>query len=383
MGGRGMTATVGIIGGGQLARMTHQAAIALGVRVVVLDEDPGAPAVEAGAAHVLGRPDRLDDLLALATRCDVVTVDHERTPAALLAALVERGHRVAPGPGAARLGQDKAAARTVLGARGVPVAPWALVGDPGAIARFGADHGWPLVLKAPTGGYDGRGVWVADDLTAASAALARADGPLLVEPRLPFAHELAVMVVRSWSGEVHAYPPVATVQRDGQCHEVLLPAGVPVAVATQARQLAVRIAEAAELVGGHGRRALRGRRRAAAQRARRAPHNSAHLTIEACATSQFENHLRAVLDLPLGATDPIVPAACMRNVLGAPDGSDPFVGLHRALAVPGAHVHRYGKDPRPHRKVGHVTATGADLAEARALAARAADALGPFPAAAA
>ena len=383
MGGRGMTTTVGIIGGGQLARMTHQAAIALGVQVVALDEDPGAPAVVAGAAHLSGRPDRLDDLLALAARSDVVTVDHERTPAALLAALVERGHRVAPGPGAARLGQDKAAARTVLGARGVPVAPWALVGDPGAIARFGDGHGWPLVLKAPTGGYDGRGVWVADDLAAASAALARADGPLLVEPRLPFGHELAVVVVRSWSGEVHAYPPVETVQRDGQCHEVLLPAGVPVAVATQARQLAVRIAEAAELVGVMAVELFVVDDELLLNELAVRPHNSAHLTIEACATSQFENHLRAVLDLPLGATDPIVPAACMRNVLGAPDGSDPFVGLHRALAVPGVHVHRYGKDPRPRRKVGHVTATGADLAEARALAARAADALGPSPAAAA
>lgn len=375
MGGGGVTATIGIIGGGQLARMTQQAAIALGIQVLVLDDDPGAPAAAAGAEQLLGRPDRLADLLGLAARCDVVTVDHERTPAALLATLAQRGHRVAPGAAAARLGQDKAEARAVLGDHGVPLAPWRLATTGDELDAFAELHGWPLVLKAPTGGYDGRGVWIAPDRAAGEQVLAHGR-PVLVEPHLPFRHELAVLVARSWSGEVVAYPPVETVQRDGQCHEVLLPAAVPVRVATEARQLAVRIAEAVELVGVMAVELFVLDDRLLLNELAVRPHNSAHLTIEACATSQFENHLRAVLDLPLGATDPIVAAACMVNVLGPPDGSDPFADLHRALAVPGAHVHRYGKEPRPARKVGHVTATGRDLPEARALAARAADALG-------
>lgn len=377
MGHRRLTPTVGIVGGGQLARMLHQAAIGLGVRTVVLDPDPGAPAVLAGAGHVPGQPDQLDDLLALAEAADVVTLDHEQVPADLLDRLADRGHRVAPGAAAARLGRDKAEARLVLGAHGVDLAPWVLTDEIGAIDAFAERHDWPLVLKAPTGGYDGRGVQVAADRAAAVEALVEAGGrPLLVEPMLPFRHELAVMVARSWSGEAVAYPPVETVQRDGQCHEVLLPAPVPVRVATAARQLAVRIAEAVELVGVMAVELFVVDDRLLLNELAVRPHNSAHLTIEACTTSQFENHLRAVLDLPLGATDPVAPAAAMVNVLGLADGSDPFERLGQALAVPGAHVHRYGKEARPNRKIGHVTALGADLAAARTTAARAAIALG-------
>lgn len=374
---------VGIIGGGQLARMTHAAAIDLGIEVHVLCPSADEPAVLAGAHHVPGTPERLADLLALAEVVDVTTVDHEQTPAPLLAELIERGHRVAPGPLAASLGQDKAQARAVLGEAGIATAPWVRTAERADIDAFGAEHGWPLVLKRPTGGYDGRGVWIAEDAEAAAEILQEVvdgGGDLLVEPLLPFDHELAVLVVRSTSGEVVAYPPVQTVQVDGQCAEVLAPAPVPGAVANEARQLAVRAAEAADLVGVMAIELFVVGGQLLLNELAVRPHNSGHLTIEACATSQFENHLRAVLGWPLGATHLLVPAAAMENVLGRPDGSDPFDRLADALAVPGVSIHRYGKAARPNRKIGHLTATAPTLAEARALARRAGAALeGPDP----
>lgn len=370
--------TVGIVGGGQLARMTHQAAIALGVRTAVLCEEPDAPAVAAGARHVAGRPDRLADLLTLAEQVDVVTLDHERTPPALLERLAAEGHRVAPGASAARLGRDKALARRVLAGHGVAAAPWTCTDDPEVVAAFGREHGWPLIVKAPTGGYDGRGVWRAEALAEVRRLIARHGRPLLVEPALAFSHELSVLVVRTevaGRAQVVAYPPVETIQRDGQCVEVLAPAGVAPALAAAARSLAVTVAEAAELVGTMAVELFVVDGRLLLNELAVRPHNSGHLTIEACATSQFENHLRAVLGLPLGSTELRVGGASMRNVLGLADGSDPFAAVHEALLVPGVNLHRYGKVARPGRKVGHLTAAAPSLAEARSLTARALAAL--------
>jgi 5-(carboxyamino)imidazole ribonucleotide synthase len=365
---------LGIIGGGQLARMTHQAAITLGVEVTVLCEDPVAPAVQAGARHLPGRPDRFADLVRLAEAVDVVTVDHEQTEAAALDRLARLGHVVAPGARAARLGQDKAEVRSVLGDDGVPVAPWIATTDPSAVEAFGAAHGWPLVVKRRRGGYDGRGVWVVEDRDAARDVIEEV-GEVVVEPRLAFAHELSVLVVRSTRGEVAAYPPVETVQRHGQCDEVFVPALVPAALAVQARALAVRVAERVGLVGIMAVELFVVDDRLLLNELAVRPHNSGHLTVEACPTSQFENHVRAVLGLPLGATNLRVPAACMVNVIGTADGGDPLRRLDAGLAVPGASVHRYGKVPRPRRKLGHITATGDDVAEARARAKRARAAL--------
>jgi 5-(carboxyamino)imidazole ribonucleotide synthase len=370
-----MTPTVGIIGGGQLARMTHQAAIDLGVDLVVLCPDRDAPAVQAGARHIPGRPDRLDDLLRLAESCDVVTLDHEQTPPHLLEALGERGHRVAPGPQAASLGRDKARARAQLEPHGVPTAPWTIATTPDEVAAFATIHGWPLFLKRPTGGYDGRGVWHVPDLTAATAALDAADGGLLVEPTVRFGHELSIIVARSDRGETVTYPPVETVQRDGRCHEVFTPAAVPDAQLRAASGLAGTIADAVGLVGTMAVELFATDDGLLLNELAVRTHNSGHLTIEACATSQFENHLRAVLDLPLGATHLTVPAAAMVNLVGGPEGADPLGHLAPALAVPGARVHSYRKTARPGRKVGHITATAPDVATARSTAATAAAAL--------
>ena len=374
-----MTPTVGMVGGGQLARMTYQAAIDLGIDLIVLCTDADAPAVQAGAHHIAGSPHCLDDLITLASQCDVVTLDHEQTPTNLLESLERLGHTVAPGPYAASLGQDKALARSQLAPHGVPTAPWMTTSSIDEVAAFGDRHGWPLYLKRPSGGYDGRGVWEATDLTGAAAALAEAGGEVLVEPAVRFRHELSVIVTRSAVGETVAYPPLETVQRAGTCHEVFAPASAPEKQRRDARSLAVTIAEATGLVGTMAVELFVTAEGLVFNELAVRPHNSGHLTIEACATSQFENHLRAVLGLPLGATHLTVPAAAMVNLVGAPDGTDPMDHLAPALAVPGARIHSYRKQARPGRKVGHITATAPTLAAARATAATAAASMSPEP----
>ncbi|MBJ7518113.1 MAG: 5-(carboxyamino)imidazole ribonucleotide synthase [Solirubrobacteraceae bacterium] len=366
------TARVGIVGGGQLARMSHAAATGLGIEVHVLDA-PGAPAAAAGARLVAGDAGRLDDLVRLASRVDVVTFDHEHADPAALRALVDRGVAVRPGPAIKRLAQDKLHARSVLGTElGMPVPAFARVDDAGDVAAFAAAHGWPVVLKAITGGYDGRGVRIAATPHEAEGALAALGRPALAEAHVAIDTELSVLVARAaGTGETRAYPVVETLQRDGICHETVLPARVEPDVAACARALGLALAEAIELEGllavelfvsGGGllvnELALR-------------PHNSGHVTLDGCVTSQFEQHLRAVLGWPLGATRAIAPAAAMVNVLGPADGSDPGTRVAQALAVQGAHVHLYGKAPRPGRKLGHVTALGHD-ADAALHAARAA-----------
>lgn len=366
---------VGVVGGGQLAQMLHLAAVPLGIEVLVLCPGPDEPAVRAGASHLCGDPTDLDDLLALAERSDVVTLDHERAPAEHLATLVERGHRVAPGPTAARAGQNKVAARSIAWAHGVAVAPWMVTAEPGEVAAFAEQHGWPLHLKRPTGGYDGRGVWEATSLAGAEQILADAATPLIVEPTLPFTQEISVMVARSWSGALAIYPLIETVQHDGVCREAFTPAPLDPELDTAARRVAATMASAVGLVGLMAVELFVVDGRLLLNELAVRPHNSAHLSIEACTTSQFENHLRGVLDLPLGAVRLRVPAAAMVNVTGDPGGGDPFERIDAALEVAGAAVHRYGKRAEPGRKLGHVTAVGADIAEARAIANRSASAM--------
>lgn len=375
MADRGVTGTVGIIGGGQLARMTHQAAIGLGVDVWVLCPDADEPAVRAGARHVAGSPDRYEDLVRLAERCDAITLDHEQTPPEHLERLARDGHRVTPGAQAARLGRDKAEARAVLAPHGIPTARWTMASDPAALEAFGAEVGWPLIVKRPSGGYDGRGVWPVDGPEQARAAFEGSDGPLLAEARIAFTHELSVMVVRGDDGDTRTYPPFETVQVDGQCHEVFTPASVSAEDEREARRLAVAIAQLVDLVGVMAVELFVTPDGLLLNELAVRPHNSGHLTIEACAASQFENQLRAALGLPLGSTDLQFPGAAMINVVGPEDGHDPFGDLAPALAIPGAHVHSYQKAARPKRKIGHITATGPTVDEARDTASRAAAAL--------
>jgi len=361
-----------MVGGGQLARMTHQAAIALGVELRVLAESRAAPAVAAGARLCAGGAADLEALRRLAEASDVVTFDHERIPCAHLEALVRGGHVVHPRPEAKALAQDKLRARRTLAGLGFAVPAFARAATVAEVKGFAAEHGWPVVLKARHGGYDGRGVHVVADATEAALALAACDGSAVVEEHVDIATEVAALVARRPSGDLAAYPVVLTVQRDGMCRELLAPAPVDAGVAQRAQALACDVARstgatgllAVELFLAHDGTLL-------VNELALRPHNSGHWTIEGAATSQFEQHLRAVLDWPLGATTPSAPAVATVNVVGRGD-ADAAERLPDALAVAGAHVHLYGKAPRDGRKLGHVTALGDDAAGALAVAREAA-----------
>jgi 5-(carboxyamino)imidazole ribonucleotide synthase len=350
---------VGMVGGGQLARMTHQAAISLGqsLRILAATPDDGA-ALVAADVHV-GHHADLAALRAFAKGCDVVTFDHEHVPPGHIEALAAEGYRVAPSAAALRYAQDKRAMRERLAALGVPVPRWAPRAEIGA---FAVRVGWPVVAKAVRGGYDGRGVW----LVGESDELPPVD--LIVEERVPLRRELAAMVARSPFGQVAAYPVVETVQQDGICVEVLAPApGLDPELAVQAQQLAIRLAAELDVVGLLVVELFQTGGGLVVNELAMRPHNSGHWTIEGARTSQFEQHLRAVLDYPLGDTGLTAPAVAMANVLGGPAGG---MGLdervhHLFAADPSIKIHLYGKRLRPGRKIGHVTALGASMESVR------------------
>jgi 5-(carboxyamino)imidazole ribonucleotide synthase len=359
---------VGMVGGGQLARMTHQAAIALGLSLRVLAEraDDGAALV----AHdvELGPPDDLAALSRFAKACDVVTFDHEHVPPAVLQALENDGVVTRPSSSALLFAQDKLAQRQRLSALGLPVPAYAEVREPADVEAFAAEHGWPVVLKAIRGGYDGRGVWMVD------GPLDKLPGPeVYVEQRVPLVHELAVQVARRPSGEMRAFPVVETLQHNGICVEVVAPAPrLSPGLAADAERLGLRIAEELGVVGLLAVELFEAPGGLLVNELAMRPHNSGHWSIEGARTSQFEQHLRAVLDWPLGDPSPVAPVVVMANVLGG-DDTDLARTLPIALAAePSVSVHLYGKSAWPGRKLGHVTAMGTDVVEVRASARRAA-----------
>ncbi|MFG2165626.1 5-(carboxyamino)imidazole ribonucleotide synthase [Micromonospora chersina] len=369
---------VGMVGGGQLARMTHQAAIALGqsLRVLALAPDDGAALVAADVQY--GDHTDLAALRTFAKGCDVVTFDHEHVPNAHIRTLTEEGVKLFPPAEALVHAQDKRVMRERLGELGAPNPTWRPVEAPADLVAFGAEIGWPVVLKAARGGYDGRGVWMVEDATAAAelaTTLLAGGTPLIVEERVALRRELAVQVARSPFGQVAAYPVVETVQRDGICVEVLAPApDLPEERAVAAQQLAIDLATALGVVGLLAVELFETPTGLVVNELAMRPHNSGHWTIEGARTSQFEQHLRAVLDYPMGDTSLTAPAVVMANVLGGePGGMSIDERLHHLFAAePGAKVHLYGKQVRPGRKIGHVTVLGDDLDDVRARAARAA-----------
>lgn len=362
------SARVGMVGGGQLARMTHQAAIDLGIRLEVLAWSATDPAVLAGAPHLLGPPDSLDTLRSLAARSDVLTLDHEHAPTEHLEALQAAGYTLRPRAEAVGLAQDKLLARRTLEGAGFPVPAYAPAdaGDLDAVQAFAALFGWPIVAKARHGGYDGRGVTVLHDVAAARAALAASPAAgWVLEAHVPIATELAVLVARRPAGFTAIYPVVETHQSDGMCRELVMPARVPSDVADTAARLAKSIADGIEASGILAVELfLTPDGDLLVNELAARPHNSGHATIEATVTSQFHNHLRGILDWPLGPTAMAAPAAATVNVVGPATGHDPLHHVAAALSVPGANVHLYAKHSRPGRKLGHVTALGADHDEA-------------------
>lgn len=368
---------VGMVGGGQLARMTHQAAIALGQSLRVLAVKPDEPAPLVAPDVQLGSADDAAAMKAFAVGCDVVTFDHEQVPQERLRELVAAGAAVRPGPDALLHAQDKLVMRRKLETMGAPIPAYAEITEPAQVETFGAEHGWPVVLKAVRGGYDGRGVWMLPEADPQLVTELLAAGmPLMVEQAVVMRRELAVQVARSPFGQAAGWPVVETVQEDGQCVQVLAPApDLAEADAVAAQQLALRLAHELDVVGLLAVELFDTADGFVVNELAMRPHNSGHWTIEGARTSQFEQHLRAVLDYPLGAVTMTAPAVVMANVLGAAEAPEMTTDerLHHLMArFPDVKVHLYGKGERPLRKVGHVTALGDDPAAVRERAALAA-----------
>ena len=368
---------VGMVGAGQLARMTAQAAIGLGIGFSILAGSPDDSAAQVWAGTQLGDYRSLDDLLAFAARCDVLTFDHEHVPGDHLAALERTGVAVRPGAAALRLTQDKLVMRERLTGLGVPCPRFAPVAGLADVEEF-AGGSWPVVLKSVRGGYDGKGVWVCESPAQAAKVLALrrspaggpaggpADGPagggapaFLAEEYVPFTRELAALAACSPHRQGAVYPVVQTVQRDGICREVIAPApGLAPGLAAQAEELALRLAAELGVTGLLAVELFETDAGLLVNELAMRPHNCGHWTIEGARTSQFEQHLRAVLDLPLGSPALAAPATAMANVLGGDDGDIYDRYIHVMATDPGVKVHIYGKPVRPGRKIGHVTVTG-------------------------
>ena len=369
--------TIGIIGGGQLARMMHAASIGLGVRIALLAEGPDVSAAQVVADVTVGDYNDPETVYDFAERCDVITFDHEHVPLEILRELRGRGKAVHPGPDALAHAQDKIVMRERLSALGVPCPVFAVVADAGGLQEFAHRTGWPVIAKTSRGGYDGKGVWKLDGPADAALPFAglRPGVRILAEEFVDFSRELSVLVARRPSGEERVYPVSETVQTAGICTHTFTPApGLDDARRAEIESLALRIAAELDVTGILAVELMqRADGSVVVNELAMRPHNTGHWSIEGAQTSQFENHLRAVADLPLGPTGSREPRAAMVNVLGG-RRSDLLEAQAEVLAVePGARVQLYGKDVVPGRKVGHVTVVGADADEVRARAQRAAD----------
>ncbi len=355
---------MGMVGGGQLARMTHQAAISLGLSLRVLAAGENESAGLVAGDVVQGHHTDLEALRRFAGDVDVVTFDHEHVPGEHLRTLEAEGVVLRPGPSALAYAQNKLLMRERLAAHGLPGPDFAAVTDPDDVRKFGDAHSWPVVLKAASGGYDGRGVWVVDSADEARTLvpeLLDAGTPLLVEEKVAMRRELAALVARSPFGQGSAWPVVETVQRDGINTEVLAPApGLSEERTHQAQELALRIADDLGVVGVLAVELFETDSGLLVNELAMRPHNSGHWTMDGSRTSQFEQHVRAVLDYPLGVTELLSPTV-MANVLGAPETPtmSPDERLHHLFArFPDVRVHLYGKGERPGRKLGHVNVLG-------------------------
>ncbi|WP_078962170.1 5-(carboxyamino)imidazole ribonucleotide synthase [Streptomyces hygroscopicus] len=367
---------VGMVGGGQLARMTHEAGIPLGIRFKLLSDTPQDSAAQVVSDVVVGDYRDLDTLRAFAQGCDVVTFDHEHVPADHLRALEADGVVIRPGVEALLHAQDKGVMRERLRKAGVPCPRHRIVADPADVTRFAEEEGdgFPVVLKTVRGGYDGKGVWVVRRAEEAAEPF-RAGVPVLAEEMVDFARELAANVVRSPHGQAVAYPVVESIQVNGVCDTVIAPApGLSEELSAQAQEMALKIAAELGVVGHLAVELFETRDgRLLVNELAMRPHNSGHWTQDGAVTSQFANHVRAVLDLPLGDPRPRATWTVMTNVLGG-DFPDMYAAyLHCMARDPALKIHMYGKDVKPGRKVGHVNTYGDDLADVRERGRHAAD----------
>lgn len=357
-----------MIGGGQLARMMHAASIGLGLRLRLLAEGPDVSAAQVVHDVAVGDYTDPQTVAAFASGCDVVTFDHEHVPTQILHDLEAAGIAVRPGPEALVHAQDKAVMRERLGALGVPCPANRVVASPAELVAFGEEHGWPVIAKTSRGGYDGKGVWKLDGPAQASIPFdglegLRSGAVVIAEEFIDFSRELSVLVARRPGGQAVVYPVSETVQTDGICTATTTPApGLRPDQVRDLQAMALRIAAELGVVGILAVELMQARDGSVVvnELAMR-PHNTGHWSIDGAVTSQFENHLRAVADLPLGSTGTLAPVSVMVNVLGG-SRADLLGGLAGALAAdPALKVQLYGKDVVPGRKVGHVTALGDEV----------------------
>lgn len=378
---------IGMVGAGQLARMSHQASIALGLPLSVLAADENDSAALVSPSVSIGSPHDENDLREFAAAREVITFDHELVNLEALTQIEAEGTtKVRPSSEALIFATDKAHQRRVFRTAGLPLPKHIIVNSPETTRSALQNLGWQGVIKTARGGYDGRGVWIINNEAEASVLVNEFSGihdafpELIVEETVELVKELAVIVVTGADGSTVTYPVTETIQVDGICRETITPAPIPAEVADQARRISQA---AASIVGAIGLTAVElffdGTNLTVNEVATR-PHNSGHWSIEGAVSSQFENHLRAVANLPLGSTQSRAPFVVCCNILGHNDERDPLEHLASALRVPGVHVHLYGKTPKPGRKIGHVTTLSDSLSDAQSRARLAVSFLGsPVP----
>ncbi|KAI7872764.1 phosphoribosylaminoimidazole carboxylase [Spinellus fusiger] len=359
---------IGILGGGQLGRMMVEAASRLNLHVVILDAPVDSPAkqIEATQSHITGAFNDAAKIRELATQVDIVTIEIEHVDAQVLADVESEGTvRIHPAPATIKVIQDKYAQKLYLSAAGIPVADSMDTPTQEAIIEAGQKYGYPFMLKSKTMAYDGRGNYVvASDKDIVPAMKALSKTPLYAERWAPFVKELAVMVVRRANGEVRSYPVVETIHKNSVCHLVIAPAQVDGAVLKKAQAIAEKAIQSLPGAGVFGvEMFVMEEGTILLNEIAPRPHNSGHYTIEACETSQYENHMRAILDMPLGSTAMKVPASIMVNLLGASDSIEEcYRPCQKALVTDGTTIHLYGKrECRAGRKMGHITVVGESM----------------------
>jgi 5-(carboxyamino)imidazole ribonucleotide synthase len=366
--------TIGIVGGGQLARMLTLAALPLGFRVVVLNPSPNSPAAQAGATEIIAGLYDSGALQQLAAQADFITIEIEHLDAATLQQIAELDKPVHPAPQTIQLIQDKYRQKEFLAAANIPIAPFAPVASYANALETWKRFNRKMIIKTRHGAYDGRGNMVVTSEASLKKALEQFAGKALyAEQIIPFKKELAVMVARNSTGEVRAYPVVETIHERNICLEVCAPADITKAEERRALAAALDVAKRLKGAGMFGVELfLTKDGEILVNEIAPRVHNSGHYTMDACQISQFEQHIRAVTGLPLGSTDLLTPAAVMINILGERDGPTNLRGLDEALAVPHTSVHLYGKSPtKIDRKMGHITATGGTLTQAKTRAQKA------------
>jgi len=362
--------TVGVIGAGQLARMMVPPAVELGISLSLFAGSPDESGAQV-APHTVGSLSDIPAVLEWASKCDVVTFEHELISQELIEAIAQSGIKVFPSGSSFLYSQNKLEMRRKMEELGLPNPKWQ------EFDGSDFDLEFPLIAKSISGGYDGRGVFVINDYQELISLHSKIGQTLLIEEKLNFDFEIAVMVARSPHGQAATWAPTLTVQQNGICTQTVTPIpNFSQALAHQVAQIALTIAQGVDLVGVMAVEIFVVGDHLIINELAMRPHNSGHWSIEGSVTSQFEQHLRAVLDLPLGDTSLVAPYAVMGNVIGIETDKSsnlyrPY--LHLMARIPGLKIHQYMKELRPGRKVGHVTLLGSDLLHLRSEVSHAVD----------